>query len=131
MSVLDKLIGLATVGSSISSAYQLKRLMPKIVKAVVLAVLTSMMAMFLAAACLGAFYLGLVNAGYDPLEAMLIIGGLLLLVTLAFLGLTLKHFFVVRENMHHVLRPKIPIASSVQDIIEAFLDGFLSKPKDK
>ena len=130
MSVIAKLIGLATMGSTVSNAYLMKRLFSRIIIAVVLAVVTSLMVVLLVAAGLYGLYMGLVHFGCAPMDAMIMVCGLLLLITLVLISLTLKHMRCLREGLNEVLSPQIPVVSDFHAIISAFVDGFMSKPEN-
>jgi len=126
MSAISKLLGVATLGSTLASVALLRRFLSGVTSVVALVIVTAIMGCVLLLGALGAAYLGLVHYGLDPYVAALTVAAFMFLVVATLMGFTIIRLRHLRELPYHDLHPEIPNLSRISDIANAFMDGLLN-----
>lgn len=125
---VDKLLGIAGMGSTIANISLLKRFLSGIAVVIALTAISSTMMGMLLIAGFYALYLSLVHHGLDPSIAALTVGGGALLIVIV-LGI----FAVIRwyelRDMPRLLYMEAPIINRAHKLADAFINGLLSERK--
>jgi len=125
--MIGKLIGVATVGSTLASVGLLHRFLSGIAKIVILSVISAFM---LCALMAGSFYMAyffLVHYGLDPYAAGITVGIAASLITLALVVLTIIQFRQLHDLTHRSLHPYRAGFPEIGNVAHAFIDGFLNQ----
>jgi formate hydrogenlyase subunit 3/multisubunit Na+/H+ antiporter MnhD subunit len=117
LKTVDKLLVIAGISRDMYGKWRTHKLMSMLVTAVMLAVTAAVLVSILAIGGFYASYLLLTGHGYTDLEAVLII-------SLAALALTGVIVVYIRERLQGVQRR---VTTPVNDVIDAFFDGLLSR----
>lgn len=125
--MIGKLLGIATVGSSLASVGLLHRLLSGIMTVVVLAVVTAFMICVLLA---GGFYMGyicLIHYGLDPTVAGVTVGGIALVITIVLVAVTASQMQRLKDLSHPTTFMPHLALPTVSGLVDAFLDGLLTR----
>lgn len=130
MSLISKLVGMIVAGRTIVDTVPMfQKLMRGIAMVVGLAVVSGILAGVLLVGVIYAAYAALVDHGLEAGAAMMIIGGIVLVVT----GLLVRQVLVSIEKIkmipQQVLVKQNPLAQKAARMGNAFLDGLLSTPQ--
>jgi hypothetical protein len=128
--MLEKLLGLLSIGSSFASLSILHRFLSQLAIVLALILVSSLMA---GALIIGAFYglyTALVYDGLTRLMAASVVSALALGITLLFISLTVREVRKLRRlpSSSSGIHSKFPSLSSLSGIAEAFVDGLLGRP---
>jgi len=126
MPYLNKLFGAAALGTSVGQAFWVRRLISRVITIGILMVMSGILLALLVAAVLYLTYFGLVHYGLDSQIALIVTGGLLLLITLLAVGLMIFHLRSLQDSLHLFLSLRVPLISNLGSFIAAFLEGFHS-----
>ena len=127
--MLGKLLGIATVGSTLASVGLMHRLLVATAQIMVLVIASAFM---LCASLLALFYiiyLGLLQCGVPPDVAAITLGVAALLVTAALVMLTLEQLRQLRVFQQRQMLGAGNAWPEVGNIAMAFVDGFLNHKK--
>ncbi len=127
--MFEKLLSLATVGSSIASVGLLHRFLLRMTNILILAVISAFTVCALIASLFYLMYVALVHYGCGPTEAVIVVGCVQLIIALIFVGVTLKMLKSLSNPSASPHPSGKTIVSDVSTIIEAFLDGFVNPKK--
>ncbi len=124
MPMLDTLLGLAGVGTTIANVSLVRRFLSGIALVVALTAAGGVMTGIFMAAMLYALYLSLVRHGLDPVIAAVMIGGFALVI-IALLGtFAAMRWYQLRE-IPNLLYPEKPFFARAGKIADAFMNGFI------
>lgn len=125
--MIGKLMGLASIGSSLANIALLQRFLGDIVSIIALTILSAMMTAMLLIGCFYGAYAGLTDYGLNPVVASVTVAGIALLLTALLIGLTVRKLRQLHELPKH-LRAGIPPFSRTGTIVHAFLEEFMKQP---
>lgn len=128
--MIGKLLGVATVGSTLASVGLLNRFLLGVTNMVILAIVCAFMLCALLAGGFYMAYLCLVHYGLDPYVAGIALGIVALFVTIALITLTISQIRQMRELLPS--RQLHRYASGLSDlghVADAFIEGFLNPKK--
>ncbi len=124
--MLEKLFGLASLGSTFASVSLLHRFLSKLIVIFALTIISSIAAGILLIALFYAFYCLLNYYGLDPYASLAIVSFLLLAVTVMLACVTAEKIKNLRQFPPSTMRQNFPSFNHVEKIVVAFFDGFLS-----
>ncbi len=127
--MLGKLLAIADIGQRVYSRWLLRRMLSSAIIIVGLTITASITAGAVIISTLYAAYLALIRSGRDPQFAFLLVDGLgaltaLLLIVLAAMGL--RYLCTAPRKAFQ----KFPAARNANEIVEAFLEGFMRPPAE-
>jgi|GEM_PF-3521134 hypothetical protein len=126
MSFIDKLVGLATVGSAVANTTVLHRVASGLTGILALTMIASLIGGALLIAGFYGVYLGLVYYGLNPYAAAVTVA-LLTIATLAILllllAVRLRH---LKELSHYEVQRDLPGMSQIVKVVDAFMEGLLT-----
>jgi hypothetical protein len=126
MSIVNKLLGLATVGSTLANVTLLHRFLSAATTIVTLTVLSACMCCILLAGGFYAVYAGLIHYGIEPYTAALAVGALVVVLTVVIVTLTIYRVKRLRELPYYSGPRHMPQLSHIQSAAHAFMDGLLN-----
>jgi len=126
MSSLDKLLGLAGMGSTIANVTLLKRLLSQVIIIVALTAISSLMTGAILIAGFYGLYLALLHYGTDPTAAIFITVGMALALTAAVAGFAVFRWRQMHEASHETGGASL---GRIGQIADAFIDGLLTGGK--
>ena len=127
MSVIRKLFGIWIIGKTVSTTTTLFTNL--LISMAAIALLAAFAAVFLIIIVCGVLYLSyqeLIIYGVTELNAMLILGAVLLLLLLGIYHYIGYHVRQMGKNYSGILHSKTSNAPGVSNIIDSFMDGLLS-----
>lgn len=129
--MLEKLLGLATIGSTFASVSLLHRFLTRLATVLALTIISALMTGVLLIGVFYAIYLGLTTNGLTHEAALLIVGALVLALTAGLICITLRQLHIIKSLQPSPMKQTFPGLSFVGSIAEAFLDGFSCHTKKK
>jgi hypothetical protein len=126
--MIGKLMGLATVGSSLANVTLLHRFLASATSVVALTMISAFMCCVLLIGIFGATYISLVHYGLDPYAAAITVALIMIIMTGGCVSLTIIRLRQLREIPHHNMHRDIPGMSHISSIADAFMKGFLKSP---
>ena len=127
--MLGKLLGVATVGSTLASVELIHRFLSGITKIIVLAIVSAFMLCALVISAFIVFYFSLVHYGLDPYVAVITIGAVAVFITTTLVLVTIDQTRQLRDLPHFSLCNFKNDLPDIGHIIRAFIDGLLSPRK--
>lgn len=127
MPMLNKLLGVATLGSTWGSVVVLSRFVSGAARLVALTIITAFLCCLLLLAGFAVVYYGLVSYGLEPYVAAVAVALMIFLTTVILGILTLTHIQKLRDLMRRRLSPSASLPSRVEGLANAFLDGLTRK----
>jgi hypothetical protein len=126
MSYIDKLLGIAGVGSTLANISLLKRFLSGVSTVIALTALCSTMVGMILIVALYALYLALIHHGLEPQAALFTAAGMAVVVMA---GLALAAVMRWRElrGMPEMLLQPAPVISKVGEIADAFITGLTTE----
>jgi len=125
--MIGKLIGLASIGSSLANLAMVQRFLEGLIGVIVLSIVGAAMTSMLLIAGLYGSYRGLTYYGLDHEAALVMIASVAVLLTAAVIGFTLARLRHLREISLCALPQEFPHLAHIPSVINAFLEG-LTKP---
>jgi len=125
--MLEKLLGLATIGSTFASISLLHRFLSRLAILIALIIVTSIMTGVLLAGIFYGIYEGLTYYGLTHDAALLLVAALVLILTASLFGLTLSRIRQLREIAPSPVNQTFPSLGHIAAVAEAFVDGFLTR----
>jgi len=122
---MDKLIALAAVAQNIYSRWLFRRLLSGMITIVILTIITAVMVSAMLIGGLYFIYQALLHLGMEPYLATLGITVIVMASVLLFMFIILVLLRRLREMPRWLLKRKVPPVSHANDVVNAFLDGFL------
>jgi hypothetical protein len=124
--MISKLMGLASIGSSVANVALLQRFLEGIIGIIALTIVSAMMAGMLVVSGFYAAYVGLMHYGLDPDAAGVTIILLACIATLSLIGWVVWQLRNLRELPRHALPHGLPpVMARATDMAQAFIEGFL------
>jgi hypothetical protein len=127
--MIGKLLGAASVGSTLAGIGLLHRFLSDVASIIFLAIVSAFMLCAVLTGCIYMVYLYLVRSGLDPYAAGVTIGIVALLVATLFVVLTIGQIRQLRELPYRGLHRYKSGLSDVGHVADAFIDGFLNPRK--
>jgi uncharacterized membrane protein YczE len=127
--MIGKLLGIATVGSTLAGVSLVHRFLFDAVGIIILTIITAFMFCILLAGGFCIAYFGLVHYGLDPYVAGMTVGLVAFIITAVLIMLTANKLNQLRDLTHHSLNPAKLGLLEVSNAALAFVDGFLSPLK--
>ncbi len=125
MSYIDKVLGIAGMGSTIANVSLLKRFLSGVTTVIALTAISSTMAGMLLLTAIYGLYLGLIHYGLEPVAAVVAMGSLALIITAILAWMAVMRWRELRELPHIMTHG--PLMGQVNRIADAFVDGLLSR----
>ena len=126
MPIMDKLLGLATVGSAVANTALFHRFTTSLTNILALTLIGSLMAGLLLIGAYIAIYFGLVHYGLDPIAAIITVAVLLIITIATIFLLIAVRLRQLREISHYSIHSNLPNLSKIPSIVEAFMEGLFS-----
>lgn len=126
MSTIDRLLGLAGMGSTIANISFLKRFLSGVAVVVALTAVSSTILGMLLVAGLYALYISLVHHGLDPAVAALTASGIALAIVIALAVLAIMRWYQLRDMPRLFDNMEAPIINRVSRLADAFISGLLA-----
>lgn len=123
---VDKLLGLAGVGSTIANISLLRRFLSGVAVVIALTAISSTMAGMLLIAGFYALYLSLIHHGLDPTIAAVTIGGVALIIVIVLAVMAVMRWYQLRD-MPRLLHVESPLIDQASKLAEAFISGLLTE----
>jgi hypothetical protein len=123
---VDKLLGLAGVGSTIASVTLLKRFLSGIAVVIALTAISSTMAGMLLITGFYALYLSLTHHGLDPTIAAITIGSVALIIVIVLAVMAVMRWYQLRD-MPRLLHGESPLIDRASKLAAAFINGLLTE----
>ena len=123
---VDKLLGLAGMGSTIANISLLRRFLSGVAVVIALTAISSTIAGMLLIAGFYALYLSLIHHGLDPSLAALTVGGGALIIVIVLAIFAVLRWYELRE-MPRLLYMETPIISRASKLADAFINGLLAE----
>lgn len=122
--MFERLLSLATLGSTLTSAAHLHRFLSHFALVVVLAVMSSIMSSVFVVGLFFASYYILTSYGLNPHVTLIGLGLLATIGLTSLITVTLIKLRLLREMTSNALPEGLPRFSEVRSIGKAFMDGF-------
>jgi predicted PurR-regulated permease PerM len=123
--MLGKIMGLASLGSSLANVRLLQRFLSGVASVIALTVVSAILVgLLLASAFVGMFF-ALEHFGLEPLVAGLLVIAMVLLVVGGCVGLALAKIRELRDLPNNSLNFEVPSIAKFTSAVEAFIDGFV------
>jgi len=126
--MLNKFVGMASIGSSFANIALLQRFLEGIVGVIALTILSAMMAGMLIMSAFYGLYLGLTRYGLDPDAALVAVVAIGSFLTAALSALTVARLRQLRELP--LRTAPMPTLSRLTNVTHAFIDGFKAHPSN-
>jgi MFS superfamily sulfate permease-like transporter len=123
---VDRLLGLAGMGSTIANISMLKRFLSGIAVVIALTAISSTMAGMLLIAGFYALYLTLIHHGLDPSLAALTVGGGALTIVIVLAIWAVLRWYELRD-MPRLLYTEAPLIHRATKLADAFINGLLAE----
>ncbi len=120
---MEKLLVIATLGHKAYSRWLFQRMLTRVVAVIGIVVIIAILLGALLIGLLLTAYTAFLHGGFTPSMAMLMISTITLFI-IGMFGLLAMHF--VRQ-LPRMLAPQSPITARINDIFNAFMDGFMEK----
>jgi hypothetical protein len=127
--MIGKLLGVATVGTTVASVGLMHRFLSGMAKIMVLAIVSAFMVCAMLASVFTMTYFCLVHYGLDPYVAGITLGIVALFLTIALVMVTVDQIRHLRDLSHFSLRKFRSDWPDIGNIASAFIDGFLDHKK--
>ena len=127
--MLEKLLGLAMLGSSLANVTLLHRFLSRVVVVVALTIISALFTGVLFLAALYGVYYALTYYGLAPQAAVSLIAIFVVLVTALLIAVMANQLQKIREIPHSLPSSGLPSFSQLGGITEAFIDGLLYHPR--
>lgn len=128
MSLVDKILGLITAGSAVANASVSHRLASRLADILVLTLIGSFIGGALIVGVFVAIYFGLVHYGLNPYAAGTMVALLMFVAMAAIFLLIALRMKQLRESSSKEFRRRLSTISPI-NIVEAFLEGLLARPR--
>ena len=128
MAIVEKLLGVATIGGALANVALLERFLTGITHVVALSVISGLMICLLLIGTFFGLYFGLTHYGLDPTVAALTVGALAFLITLGIIGLTVLKLRQLQELPVHAIHASMPVLAHLSSLAAAFIEGLLEQP---
>ena len=130
MLILDKLLGIATVGSVVANATSLQRLLSGLTSILALTVIGTILGSVLLVGCFGALYMALVYFGLNIYAAAVMVSLLMFAAMAVVFLIVIVRLRQLRELTRNNMRTPYPGFSQVSKIFDAFIEGILETRKN-
>lgn len=124
--MLEKLLGLATIGSTFASVSLLHRFLSRLALLLALVIISALMTGVLLIGIFYGIYCLLTAYGSSPEAALMIVGGLVFALTATLVFVTLHQMRCIKSLQPSPFKQTFPGLNFVGGIAEAFLDGLHS-----
>lgn len=130
--MLEKLLGLATIGSTFASVSLLHRFLMRLAIVLALTIISALMAGALLIGLFYGLYSVLTSYGLSPDAALVVVGILILIITASLITFTMYQLRMIKNLQPSPLRSTFPGFSFISELGESFLEGFSKAPhRDK
>lgn len=127
--MINKLLGVASVGSILASANIMHRFLSSMAKIMVLAIVCGFMLCALIVGFFAVLYFSLVHYGLDPTAAAMGLGATALLLTVTLMAAITHQLRRFGDHSAYSMPKSRSDWPDLGNIANAFLDGFLSNKK--
>jgi hypothetical protein len=125
MSTIEKVIGVAGMGTTIANASLLKRFLSDMTMVVALTAISgTMVGMILIVGFYG-LYLTLMHNGLQEVAAILTVGGIVLVIAATLAGMAYSRWRQLHDLPGNMLEES-PIISNLSKLAESFMDGLMA-----
>jgi len=125
MSSINKLLGLASVGSTIANVSLLQRFLTDVTAVVALTAVAGTMLGAIVILGFYGLYLGLIAHGLDPQTAFIAVSVLALVVIALVTTIAVMRWRHLRATPHNILSLDTPIVAQVGRLVDSFLAGLM------
>ena len=122
--MLDKILNFIALSGTFAGFSVIHRLFEGMVSLMALVVMSAFMATITLLCFLAGFYLLLTNAGLAPVDAFLIIGGIIVVITSILIYITMTRLRLLHALSRNYTK-NVPGVTRFGSIVDAFLEGFL------
>jgi len=126
--MLDKLIGLTTIGSTLAGLTMLQRFLAGVTGVLALTVVSALMSGLILMGGFITAYFTLVHYGVEPMLAALTVTSATCMVTALLIIFTLIKVRRLKEMSQHHLYRDVPSLAHIGDIASAFIKGLKASP---
>jgi len=123
---IDRLLGLAGMGSTIANVSMIKQFLSGIAVVVAFTAISGTMAGMLLTAGLYALYVSLMHHGLDPVAAAIMVSSLAVIIMAGFGGVALVQWRQLRE-IPRLFSIEKPIIKRAHRLAEAFIEGLMTE----
>jgi hypothetical protein len=128
---MEKLLAIVGIAQTVYGKWLLQKLVNGVITLIALLLITAVLISAIVVSGCYAIYLLLIQHGYEPITASIIVCGLISVTAIVVIVVIFVLLGHLRRMPHTLLRQKIPIVAQAQNIVDAFLDGLLNRPIKK
>ncbi len=128
--MLEKLLGLATIGSTYASLSLLHRFLVRLVAVLALTIISALMTGVLLMGLFYGLYCALISYGLVPDAAIILVGILMFVLTASLVCATISQIKKIRGLHPSPLYANLPGYSLISSLLESFMEGFSNHQHD-